>query len=188
MKNQQFRRLVTLQTRVTLLSEVYATAGYVHGRTALAILQALMGRGSPEIIPDLGSLHRACIWENIVLKKELLNQGVSATSALTPLAGSDPSVAAASAVAQVAESAGVNDEVIASLSGAPAPTSDSKNDAKDTPRAKNAQALRHVVTQVPAALAPLFQGSLSYYRIFSQAYISFSSCQVVQRECETFAR
>lgn len=157
-QNRRFRQLVTLQTRVTLLSEVYATAGYVHGRTALAILQALMGNGSPEIVPDLGSLHRACIWENIVLKKELLSQGVAAPGALASLGGSDPSVTAASAVAQVAESAGVSDEVIESLSGSAPDVGEVKNDTKDTLRGRNAQALRHVVTQIPAALAPLFQG------------------------------
>jgi E3 ubiquitin-protein ligase HUWE1 len=171
-QNQRFRRIVTLQTRVTLLSEVYATAGYVHGRTALAILQALMGSDAPEIIPDLGSLHRACVWENIVLKKALLDQGVATgASGIIPSTAADPAMTAAAAVAQAAEAAGVDDEVIASLSGSP---EGAKGEEKNTPRSKNAQALRHVVTQMPAALAPLFQG----FRALSSFHFSVSQSKL----------
>lgn len=142
-----------MQTRVTLLSEVYATAGHAHGRTALAILQALMGRDAPEIIPDLGALHRACVWENIVLKKHLGTQDTDLPST-TDGNGSDEGGTAAPGTSIAAQ------DGLAPVTGnsasptSPKPESTSKSD--DGPR--NAKALKHIVTQIPAALAPLFQG------------------------------
>lgn len=152
--HQSFRRLVTLQTRVTLLSEVYATAGYAHGRTALAILQALMGRGAPEIIPDLGSLHRACVWENIVLKKYLPAQSLDVPASSSDAAAPETATRTHAPVATGGESPGLGATLIPSA--LPAPASRSKEE--DSPLNTNAKALKHVLSQMPAALAPLFQG------------------------------
>ena len=41
--NQDLRRLITLQVRVMLLSDIYSTAGYAQGRASTTLLQALTG-------------------------------------------------------------------------------------------------------------------------------------------------
>jgi E3 ubiquitin-protein ligase HUWE1 len=156
---------VTLQTRVTLLSEVYATAGYAHGRTAVAILQALMGRSSPEIIPDLGALHRACVWENIVLKKHLASKGLDPSGGASdpplPLSvGLEPDMP--SLPGEMAMSNGTVNGAETSATGlspsAQSSAAVASDQVKESAHGKNAHALRHIVTQMPAALSPLFQG------------------------------
>lgn len=75
--NRIFRSLITLHIRITLLSDVFATAGYAHGRSAIGFLQSLMNNMSPQVIADLGSLHRVGVWENIVLNLGLQSKGIS---------------------------------------------------------------------------------------------------------------
>jgi E3 ubiquitin-protein ligase HUWE1 len=154
--NQRYRKLITLQTRVTLISEVYASAGHATGRTAHTILQALMGPDAVPIVPALGALHRACIKENIVLKKHLAEQApevagpeerAAADATLGQGAGTGMDAEPTAATAAVAQD---TDTV------APTPAPE-----KSTPAKKNAQALKQLVSQIPAALAPLFQGNVA---------------------------
>jgi E3 ubiquitin-protein ligase HUWE1 len=153
--NARYRKLITLQTRVTLISEVYASAGHTTGRTAYTILQALMGPDAPKIIPDLGSLHRACIWENIVLKKQLPDHTVE-------VGGREEKEAAAAALGQNTDAEGSSTEQASTSAGAANADvnvqESSATTEKPTPKKKNSQALKQLVTQIPAALAPLFQG------------------------------
>ncbi|KAL0955931.1 hypothetical protein HGRIS_002119 [Hohenbuehelia grisea] len=74
--NRQFRSLVTLHIRITLLSDVFATAGYSHGRAAISLLQTLMSNTAPQIVAGLGTLHRASIAENILFKAGLTERGI----------------------------------------------------------------------------------------------------------------
>jgi E3 ubiquitin-protein ligase HUWE1 len=153
--NRRFRLLVTLETRVTLLSEVYATGGYTTGRTAFTILESLLGPQSPKIVPDLGALHRACTWEHIVFKAHLAHTGVEPHPLQAPTGAPDADIISADASPTV-----MAENVLATgalpIIRPPAP---SVFDRSSAPK-KNAQALRHVVTQMPAALSPLFQGTL----------------------------
>jgi E3 ubiquitin-protein ligase HUWE1 len=152
--NHRFRLLVTLETRVTLLSEVYATGGHTTGRTAFTVLQSLLGQQSPKIVPDLGALHRACTWEHIAFKKLLTESGIEP---LPNPVQAGPSANAAAASSDVTPTV-VAENILATGSlpviRPPVPSASEQSSA----RKKNAQALRHVVTQMPAALAPLFQG------------------------------
>ncbi|KAF5354527.1 hypothetical protein D9757_014017 [Collybiopsis confluens] len=87
--NFYFRNLIALHVRVTLLSDVFATAGFAHGRGAIALLQTLMNSTTPQVIADLGSLHRASIWENIVFKAALAVQGIEVTDMGFPRAAAE---------------------------------------------------------------------------------------------------
>ncbi|KAI0268805.1 hypothetical protein BC834DRAFT_923157 [Gloeopeniophorella convolvens] len=86
--NQTFRSLVTLLVRVILMSDIYATAGYAHGRSASGLLQTLMNNGASEILPNLGFLHKACIGRtqpSPVGEPVVATNGAhSASSTLTP--------------------------------------------------------------------------------------------------------
>ncbi|KAI5123932.1 hypothetical protein M0805_006347 [Coniferiporia weirii] len=147
--NSFFHRLVTLHIRITLLSDVYATAGYTHGREAFGLLQT----NTLEIIPNLGALHRTCIWENIVLKNGLASKGL-ASSFNASTSSEDVSMS------------GLPSEALGESSLVPSPERQSadtppKEDPKktDEPRGLNALALKHVASQIPNALGPFFQAA-----------------------------
>ncbi|KAF5343200.1 hypothetical protein D9757_015000 [Collybiopsis confluens] len=63
--------------------------GFAHGRGAIALLQTLMNSTTPQVIADLGSLHRASIWENIVFKAALAVQGIEVTDMGFPRAAAE---------------------------------------------------------------------------------------------------
>ncbi|KZT26754.1 hypothetical protein NEOLEDRAFT_1062431 [Neolentinus lepideus HHB14362 ss-1] len=158
--NRRFRDLVTLHTRVTLLSEVYATASYAHSRATSGFLQILMGRGSPEIVPELGSLHRACVWENIIFKAGLASKGVDLVSSPsesvldeeTP--GESPDLMDEGGISSPANGARVADGAHADQPEGLSPRKDDSK--KDTTRDHNAKALHHLLKQIPSSLSPLF--------------------------------
>jgi E3 ubiquitin-protein ligase HUWE1 len=153
---------VTLHIRISLLSDVFATAGYAHGRGAIGLLQTLMGEGSPEIVGNLGDLHRVSIWENIVLKAGLASKGVNITStpAGSPLERSPDRLSVGLPETDGATPNGVQPE-LSSAPGEASPSSPAtKQDSskQDGPREHNARALKHLTHGLPGALAPFFQG------------------------------
>lgn len=158
--NQQFRCLIILHIRTTLLSDVFATAGYAHGRTAIGLLQTLMGPGSPDVVADLGSLHRASIWENVLMKAGFAERGINPTNSSdvfppgeSPTGGSVPLPEA---------------EILATTNGAQPNLADPNTSGfqvqvkQDTVQVLNAAALKHVATGLPNALAPFFQGTRAH--------------------------
>ncbi|KAJ7188201.1 hypothetical protein C8R46DRAFT_1341056 [Mycena filopes] len=158
--NITFRGLVTLHIRITLLSDVFATAGYAHGRAAIGLLQTFMSNTTPDVVKNLGSLHRATIWENIVLKAGLISKGidVAATPGSSPLEATpeqstiplpDPDVATMDAPN------GIQPEVADPLPSA----GDSKLDS----RQHNAAALKHLTHGLPSSLAPFFQAMVKMF-------------------------
>jgi E3 ubiquitin-protein ligase HUWE1 len=155
---------VTLHIRITLLSDVFATAGYAHGRAAIGLLQTFMSNTTPEVVKDLGSLHRATIWENIVLKAGLISKGIdiAATPSSSPLEATpeqttiplpDPDATA------MISSNGVQQEA------APNPTPFSEDSKPDSHRQHNATALKHLTHGLPSSLAPFFQGERVIYSL-----------------------
>ncbi|KAJ6586954.1 hypothetical protein DFH09DRAFT_1359428 [Mycena vulgaris] len=160
--NVTFRSLVTLHIRITLLSDVFATAGYAHGRAAIGLLQTFMTNTTPQAVKDLGSLHRATIWENIVLKAGLISKGidVAATPSSSPLEATpeqttiplpDPEASA------MTSQNGVQPEPIPN-------TATSSGDSKhDSSRQHNATALKHLTHGLPSSLAPFFQAMVKMF-------------------------
>jgi E3 ubiquitin-protein ligase HUWE1 len=146
---------VTLHIRITLLSDVFATAGYAHGRAAIGLLQTFMGNTTPEVVKDLGSLHRATIWENIVLKAGLISKGIdiAATPSSSPLEASPEQTTIPLPDPETTAMTSANG-VQAEPASSPAPLS---GDSKDS-RQHNATALKHLTHGLPSSLAPFFQG------------------------------
>ncbi len=149
--NRTFRSLITLLVRVILLSDIYATAGYAHGRSTGGLLQTLMGTGASEILPDLGVLHKACIWENVLLKagipeKEAEPEGNTLLSFLqSPRPSSSEPVVAA------------NGAHTSSATVTPTEVPGQEGPRESDPREENAKAFRHLSNQIPGALSPFFQ-------------------------------
>ena len=166
--NRTFRNLVTLLVRVILLSDIYATAGYAHGRSTGGLLQTLMGTGASEILPDLGVLHKACIWENVLLKaeipeKEAQPEGSSLLSFLQAPgrpSSSEPVVAA-------------NGAHTSSATVTPSEVPGQEGPRESDPREENAKAFRHLSNQIPGALSPFFQCEIVFLcRSYSEVLIS----------------
>lgn len=157
--NATFRDLVTLHIRITLLSDVFATAGYAHGRAAIGLLQTFMSNTTPEVVKNLGALHRATIWENIVLKAGLISKGIdiAATPSSSPLEASPEQTTIPLPDAETAQMTSANG-VQSEPTSNPAP---SPGDFKDDSRQRNAAALKHLTHGLPSSLAPFFQGEAS---------------------------
>ncbi|KAI0699215.1 hypothetical protein BC835DRAFT_1412679 [Cytidiella melzeri] len=152
--NEKFRKLVTLQVRVMLLSDILATAGYAQGRATITLLQALCGRSANNVLLSLGSLHRSCIWENTVLKNdESSDASEGARSLQADLASADHTDGVSTIVASSSEANGTQG---AESSSSPTPKPESRSKDK-LPKECNIKALKHVASQFPHALAPFFQ-------------------------------
>ncbi|KAJ7770214.1 hypothetical protein DFH07DRAFT_269298 [Mycena maculata] len=159
--NLTFRGLVTLHIRITLLSDVFATAGFAHGRAAIGLLQTFMSSTTPEVVKDLGSLHRATIWENIVLKAGLISKGIdiAATPSSSPLEATPEQTTIPlpdnEAVAMTSPN-GVQPETVSN----PAPSS---GGIKHDGRQHNATAIKHLTHGLPSSLAPFFQAMVKMF-------------------------
>lgn len=157
--NRTFRSLITLLVRVILLSDIYATAGYAHGRSTGGLLQTLMGTGASEILPDLGVLHKACIWENVLLKvgipeKESEPEGNPLLSFLQ-----SPGRPSSSGPVAAANGAHTSSSMVT-----PTEVPGQEGPRESDPREENAKAFRHLSNQIPGALSPFFQ---SIVKLFS---------------------
>ncbi|KAJ3575128.1 hypothetical protein NP233_g1305 [Leucocoprinus birnbaumii] len=161
--NSQFRALVTLHIRTSLLSDVFGTVGYSHGRGIVALLQALMSSCGGQAIPELGALHRAAIWENMVLNSALSKKGIPQSSPPHSPLGATPNMSTTNLVEAVDSlNTGINTANGIQLSGdalSSGPEA-SKPKQDETPLSRNAAALKYLTHGMPNVLAPLFQGWL----------------------------
>lgn len=160
--NEDYRKLITLHTRIMLLSDVFTTSGY-QGRATASLLQALTARNATNVLPELGALHRACTWVNVLVKSHPVFGSVDVTpipdllqaleSRLTP----SPSRQDDAPAGNSANGASGSDAPGASSS---AGTSSTLGEPKkeDGPKEQNAKALKHLSTQIPSTLSSFFQG------------------------------
>ena len=139
--NQEFRKIVTLQIMVGVLADVYLTAGYSHSRSATTLLQVLNGVDAPEVVGDLGKLHRSFIWESILLKSSL-SSGTTATK--TTLEAPD-AMSIVEDVLDTGEGSSAKADVEA----------EKRSPAIPHP---NEKAVKFVVGLIPTSLTPFFQG------------------------------
>ncbi|PCH43593.1 hypothetical protein WOLCODRAFT_75349 [Wolfiporia cocos MD-104 SS10] len=175
--NAHLRKLITLHIRTSLLSDIFSAAGYSHGRSSVSLLQSLVGQSANDILPELGALHRACVWENIVLKAGLTSLKVD-----TPLASDinadspTPSTVTPSATVDAdPASASMTNGVVAEPSSSNDVQPGTVESAKDSPRVLNARIFKHLASQIPTSLAPFFQ---SVVRLFQNR----RSTDIVQRQ------
>ena len=145
--NHKYRRLLTLHLRINLLSQVYSTAGYTHGRPTNTVLQIIGTVKGPSTIEDLAEMYRVFLWEGIVLKdddpsKQLAIEGTHVSLAngtltpgnTTPHANSSNKLATAS----------------------PEPKAKLATSIKED----NARAIRTLVQNLSKVTTPLFQGKV----------------------------
>ena len=166
--NQRWRSIIALNIRVTMLSDLYSTAGYSHSRGSASLLQALIGRGTPDVITGLGDLHRACVWESIVFKNGV---GVKDSDPSMPSflrlppdghADDNPLVQSPFGLSATENSTPDTNTVERALGNSSPPKTGKE---KDLPRSLNIRALSHALNQIPSSLTPLFQCAISVHCI-----------------------
>jgi E3 ubiquitin-protein ligase HUWE1 len=157
--HQQFRSLVTLHIRITLLSDVFSTAGQSQGRAATGLWQTLMNSIPRPILGDLGALHRASTWENLALNVGLSSKGIEVLASSSHPAES-PRTDGVGAIGGSSSSDAGN-----ASGGANASHTTDQSSKRQGSRDWNASALKHITQGIPNALAPFFQGMLSLYNI-----------------------
>ena len=170
-----------------MLSDLYSTAGYSHSRGSASLLQALIGRGTPDVITGLGNLHRACVWESIVFKNGVgvkdSDPSMPSFLRLPPDGQADDNPLVQSFGITVAENLTPDTNLVegASSNSAGGKSSQSKvGKEKDSPRSFNIRALSHALNQIPSSLTPLFQCMVVLSSSLSgDLTICCSYCQVV---------
>jgi E3 ubiquitin-protein ligase HUWE1 len=150
--NKLFRDLVSLHTKVTLLSDIAHSASFPHGRGGNAIVHNFVNSDVVGIIPELGSLHRNLMVENLVLNRRLGDLGIVTEVDEPPydLAKAATSGAHSSENRPTLDQANTTPEQL--------PAFQQKNIS--SPASKNAKAISYIGTQLPLALQTLFQGKL----------------------------
>lgn len=154
-----------MHVRITLLSDIYTTAGY-QGRATITLLQHIVSGDSKEILLNLGSLHRQYLWDNIRLQDDpVFNRTVIPNpdnwdsllpSSMPPplrLPGPSPEPTGAGSSTN-----GLTDGAVGETPSVPSASSKEKSSSKEEgPIEQNARALKHMTTQVPNTLTSLFQ-------------------------------
>ncbi|KAI0318271.1 hypothetical protein OF83DRAFT_1262061 [Amylostereum chailletii] len=158
--DELFRKLIALNIRIMLLSDVYTTVGFAHGRPSAGLLQAIVSKSGPDVLPDLGALHRACIWENVQLKSTAPPPAsdVPANPSEMPTVVS-PDSSSVSLPEEPSTTNGVQDGAI-TPSGTPA---EGDAGAQENDQDAGPRALRHLATQIPGALTPFFQAIVKLF-------------------------
>lgn len=110
----------------------------------------------PKVVTDMGALHRAFIWENILFKTYIASRGIELgiSGGVSPLERSPSHISVS-----LPEPGGSG--AVANGVQAESTTADSSNSVTrptETLRDKNAKALKHLTHGLPSALAPFFQG------------------------------
>ena len=121
-----------------------------------------MSNTSPQVVSDLGALHRASVWENIVLNVGLALKGIDIqqSPSISPLEQS-PALQSISLPDRENVPA-IGNENINSVSGDSAISlSNPTSNGPSGPRDHNAEALKHLTRGLPTSLAPFFQGTVS---------------------------
>ncbi|CCM01158.1 uncharacterized protein FIBRA_03206 [Fibroporia radiculosa] len=162
--NDRVRQYITLYIRTSLLSDIYSTAGYSHGRATATLLQSLTGPSAHNILPDLGALHRTCVWENIMLKSGLALQGVDVpapadVTALDPHSSSTVTPTDTPPISQDTSAHTLPSTANGAQGESSVPVASDSVTVKDnSAKLQNAKIAKHLASQLPTCLAPFFQG------------------------------
>ncbi|KAK6535563.1 hypothetical protein TWF694_002017 [Orbilia ellipsospora] len=145
--------LVTAHALTTLLSELYSQTLY-NSRTTSQLFQPVAQRTFYEtLVPSLGALHRACVWEEILLQRNLPDTWKEATKFKDTL-GFSPE----------------DDLIGPDGQELPQKTPQEKRDEKEaakkavsesegkTPWFQNVKTIRFLISQIPSSITPFFQG------------------------------
>ena len=165
--NQKYRRLLTLHLRINLLSQVYSTAGYTHGRPTNAVLQIIGTGNGLSTIEDLAEMYRVFLWEGVVLKGDDPSKQLTIEGAHVSLANGTPNASNAALLTNNSSKPGTS---------SPEPRAKLAACIKE----ENTRAIRTVVQNLSKVTTPLFQGMLQ------RQSRQIALAQLLHSHCETF--
>ena len=122
-----------------------------------------MNNMSPQVIADLGTLHRVSIWENIVLNLGLKSKGISLKRSPASTLGGRSTGRSSAHLPENDGSLNLNElnGDLNSPDGAEHSITTTSNipSRLNRPREQNSAALKHLTNGLPSSLAPFFQGN-----------------------------
>lgn len=133
---------------LSALCNLYITVGFAHGKVASSFLQALGASAGSTFLPDLGKLHRACIWENILLKMKVATAKIDKD--IVEKKDGEPTASDG-----VFSPAIERSELGAALLD---PTAGATSAAKQAVEEPNFNSVKSIAHSIPAMLTPFFQG------------------------------
>ena len=170
------KSLVSVQTLCNVLSETFSPPIYNPRSSHTVFSQVNLTDMYIKLAGSLGRLHRACVWEEILLQKSLPDSWKEATRIKGYPLGSDEAnevfgfIGRDDAAAESSDPATSTNESIVSPTDTPgqltptAPASIKKpakaSIVKDetTAQFKNVRTLRYLLSQIPSSITPFFQG------------------------------
>lgn len=171
--NGQYRRLVYLNNMLGLLSNIFFSSSFAHGKVATGLLSAFKVTEGDDTLLQLGQLQRLCIWETCLVdptqKDGPQTTGVSSEEGDEDSAGAAARSTETSDSAMQVDSAPVGSSAAAEAepgstdAHAPAATDASSNESEapkkpTSPRASNTDAVKAILRQIPQFALQLFQG------------------------------
>lgn len=144
-----------------LLREIYATPLY-HTRSVQqtsAFVQVNLADKYCDLVASLGNLHAACVWEEIVLEKNIPEKWVQATKAPSGKPGSERPDDLPGVGASADSASGTQQEGTQGGRAPAAPESESEEAKAATERSaafKNAQTLRYLLSSLPTSITGFF--------------------------------
>ncbi|KAH7392481.1 hypothetical protein BKA66DRAFT_567820 [Pyrenochaeta sp. MPI-SDFR-AT-0127] len=171
------KSLVTAHTLVgamtyTFQSQMYSTRS-AHNVSSQVNLADMYAR----LVDSLGKLHRSCVWEELLLQRNMPTEWEKKTRVISSGFGNDE----ADHVFRIGNSDRPSDTVDGPSSGDTASQSTAPEVtalSQDSAQFKNTQTLRNLLSKIPTEISPFFQslGKLLLFRRSLEAY---------QRQCAT---
>lgn len=142
--NAKFRKVVGLSIVVHVYSDVYQTLAYTHTRSTSTVLQILNGSDIPDVLADIGKVHRTFCWEKVLLMHDSDKPPAAKASGST-----DPApVDSASTTTEIVDTTKPTGDALAELI------------SKDPSGAAGGSGVvKYLVDHIAWTLTPFFQGN-----------------------------
>lgn len=179
--NKILSRLISLRSRTQVLADICQTFAYVGTKMPTTFLQTLNGSSSTTAaatvtVEELGEVHRACVWEKILLKAAEPAAPSAPTGDVKGKGRADDVGAGAQQQPPSSDPASLHDSSLSVGPGTPADILESLPDASTPsgqvgaqenstpisnraagPQDQNRQLLRHIISSIPSSLNMFFQ-------------------------------
>lgn len=168
------KSLVTAHTLVsamtmTFQSQMYSTRS-AHNVSSQVNLADMYAR----LVDSLGKLHRSCVWEELLLQRNMPAEWEKETRVKVSSFGNDEADRVFHMGTNATESTGGEESSTAATNN----TGEVAARSQDSAQFKNTQTLRALLSRIPTEIAPFFQ-SLGKLLLFRR------SLEVYQRQCAT---
>ncbi|KAH8107868.1 hypothetical protein BXZ70DRAFT_1014411, partial [Cristinia sonorae] len=162
--NDSFKKLISLHVRIMLLSDIFTTSGY-QGHAAASLLVSLTADSAKQVVSDLGALHRACIWDNVLVKAHPVFGAVDVPAVPDLLQALESRLSPTGTANDDATAAGTANGAQSQPTSSATPLVSLPQPKKEEgPREQNVKALKHLSNQIPTTLSSFFQAVVRLFQ------------------------